>query len=262
MTSDKKITVFTELLEAFETNMIRDYCKDMIKEIPDYIFEIPSSTSLKYHNATQCQRHGQLYHIRMFGEIMNYILGLEYTRTNIATTPDVRDLMRCTAILHDALKCGRNGSKYSVFEHPALAAEWVKNSRVEHDIPDEYKQMLSDMCMRHSGEWNTSKRSAFTLDKPENSLEFCVHLCDYLSSRSNIDMEYSEDFKAVLAALDGEIYERKEVKETPVTPETYTMPFGKHSGKTLIQIKNEDPSYITWAKENMGEPLKGLLAQI
>ena len=54
-----KVKVFEGLLNKFETDEIRDYCADMIKEIPDYIFTIPSSTSFKYHNKTQCQPHGQ-----------------------------------------------------------------------------------------------------------------------------------------------------------------------------------------------------------
>lgn len=49
-----KIKVFENLLNKFETEEIKNYCTDMIKEIPDYIFTIPSSTSFKYHNKTQC----------------------------------------------------------------------------------------------------------------------------------------------------------------------------------------------------------------
>ncbi len=56
-----KVKVFEGLLNNFETDEIRDYCADMIKEIPDYIFTIPSSTSLKFHNKTQCQSHGQIF---------------------------------------------------------------------------------------------------------------------------------------------------------------------------------------------------------
>lgn len=49
-----KVLVFETLLNKFETEEMKDYCTDMIKEIPDYIFTIPSSTSFKYHNKTQC----------------------------------------------------------------------------------------------------------------------------------------------------------------------------------------------------------------
>ena len=49
-----KKAVFKELLDKFETEEIRLYCEDMIENIPDYIFIMPSSTSGKFHNVTQC----------------------------------------------------------------------------------------------------------------------------------------------------------------------------------------------------------------
>lgn len=78
-----KRKVFECLLNQFETDEMRNYCADIIEKIPDYIFTIPSSTSFKYHNKTQCQPHGQIYHILMFAEIMNYVLGLEYVQSKI-----------------------------------------------------------------------------------------------------------------------------------------------------------------------------------
>lgn len=36
--------------------MFKAYFNDMVGEIPDYIFTMPSSTSGKYHNATQCEK--------------------------------------------------------------------------------------------------------------------------------------------------------------------------------------------------------------
>lgn len=119
-----KRKVFECLLNQFETDEMRNYCADMIEKIPDYIFTIPSSTSFKYHNKTQCQPHGQIYHILMFAEIMNYVLGLEYVQGKIDARK--RDCMRCTPIFHDAIKCGTSGSQYTVHEHPMLAGEWVK----------------------------------------------------------------------------------------------------------------------------------------
>lgn len=44
---------------------------------------------------------------------------------------------------------------------------------------------------------------------------------------------------------------------------TYVITFGKHSGKTLPQIAEADPGYISWAKENMTrEPVRTLLCQL
>ncbi len=249
-----KVKVFEGLLNKFETDEIRNYCTDMIKEIPDYIFTIPSSTSFKYHNKTQCQPHGQIFHILMFAEVMNYVLGLEYVKEK--TNERQRDCLRCTPIFHDAIKCGLNGSQYTVHEHPMLAGEWVRNTSVEHDVDAGTKAYIARLCESHSGEWTSTKRSKTVLPKPENDEQFFVHMCDYLASRSNLDMIYSDD---VVSALGGVDIPKKELPDI----DSYVITFGKYSGKTLPQIKEIDPGYISWAKENMSrEPVRSLLAQL
>lgn len=249
-----KVKVFEGLLNKFETDEIRNYCTDMIKEIPDYIFTIPSSTSFKYHNKTQCQPHGQIFHILMFAEVMNYVLGLEYVKEK--TNERQRDCLRCTPIFHDAIKCGLNGSQYTVHEHPMLAGEWVRNTSVEHDVDAGTKAYIARLCESHSGEWTSTKRSKTVLPKPENDEQFFVHMCDYLASRSNLDMTYSDD---VVSALGGVDIPKKELPDI----DSYVITFGKYSGKTLPQIKEIDPGYISWAKENMSrEPVRSLLAQL
>lgn len=249
-----KVKVFEGLLNKFETDEIRNYCTDMIKEIPDYIFTIPSSTSFKYHNKTQCQPHGQIFHILMFAEVMNYVLGLEYVKEK--TNERQRDCLRCTPIFHDAIKCGLNGSQYTVHEHPMLAGEWVRNTSVEHDVDAGTKAYIARLCESHSGEWTSTKRSKTVLPKPENDEQFFVHMCDYLASRSNLDMIYSDD---VVSALGGVDIPKKELPDI----DSYVITFGKYSGKTLPQIKEIDSGYISWAKENMSrEPVRSLLAQL
>ena len=82
-----KRKVFECLLNQFETDEMRNYCADMIEKIPDYIFTIPSSTSFKYHNKTQCQPHGQIYHILMFAEIM--FLGWNMYRAKLTQEKEI-----------------------------------------------------------------------------------------------------------------------------------------------------------------------------
>lgn len=249
-----KVKIFEGLLNKFETDEIRNYCADMIKEIPDYIFTIPSSTSFKYHNKTQCQPHGQIFHILMFAEVMNYVLGLEYVKEK--TNERQRDCLRCTPIFHDAIKCGLNGSQYTVHEHPMLAGEWVRDTSVEHDVDADTKAYIARLCESHSGEWTSTKRSKTVLPKPENDEQFFVHMCDYLASRSNLDMTYSDD---VLAVLNNVEIPKQELPDI----NTYVLNFGKHSGEKLVDVAQTDPSYISWAKENMNrEPIKSLLAQL
>ena len=235
-----KKAVFKELLDKFETEDMRLYCEDMIELIPDYIFTMPSSTTGKFHNKTQCQPHGQIYHIVMFGTIMNYLLALKCNQEKFKS-PIQRDAMRCVPIFHDAVKCGLNGSQYTVHEHPMLAGKWVRETKVEHDIDDKIKERIACMCERHSGEWTTSKRSKIVLPEPENEMEILVHECDILSSRSNIDMQPSEYLKSVFGE---EQFNLPDIN-------TYKLNFGKMSGKTIPEIAKIDITYLYWAKDNL-----------
>ena len=234
-----KKAVFKELLDKFETEEIRLYCEDMIENIPDYIFIMPSSTSGKFHNVTQCQPHGQIYHIIMFGAIMNYRLALKCNKEKF-NNPIHRDAMRCVPIFHDAVKCGWNGSQYTVHDHPMLAGAWVRETKVNHDIDDDIKEMIARMCERHSGEWTSSKRSKVVLPEPETEMEILVHECDILSSRADIDMQPSDYLKSIFG---------EEKIELP-NFDDYIISFGKHKGEKLIDVFRTDHDYCMWLKEN------------
>lgn len=248
MTNEQKVAVFQPLLDRFETDEMRFYCTDMIKQIPDYIFDMPSSTSGKYHNATQCQPHGQIYHIIMFAEILNYLLELKCNQEKFKSARQ-RDAMRCVPIFHDALKCGLDGGSYTVHEHPMLAGAWVREAQIEHDVDKSAKEAIARMCERHSGEWTTSKRSKVILPEPENEMERMIHMCDILSSRNNIDMQPPEYLKEIFG------------EPTPLKfDENYTLTFGKHSGQRLIDVYKSEPDYITWCEENLHK--KDLLKMI
>ena len=254
MDKKEKQLVFEPLLKDFETEMLSSYFRDMVAEIPDYIFTIPSSTSGKYHNRTQCEKYGQIYHEYMFASVLNHRLRLKGNREKYST-PEIRDCMRCVPVFHDAIKCGWNGSQYTVQDHPMLAAEWVRTTQVEHDIPDEYKEMIACMCEAHSGEWNKSKSGKVIMPEPRNDMEFFIHECDILSSRADLDMIIPDELKDILSGVKTE--------EKEVSLEEYRVDFGKYSGRTLLEIREIDPGYIRWMKEKMNrEPARTLLMQM
>ena len=247
----KKSSVFEDFLNTFETDEIREYCRDMIEQAPDYIWTIPSSTSMKYHNATQCQPGGQLYHILMACEIMNYILSLEYIK-NKFSQPKKRDCMRTAICLHDMIKCGLDGGQYTVHDHPLLADKWVEETVVKHDIDSRLKKYIGRLIASHSGEWISSNRSSIVLPSVENDEQFFVHLADYIGSRNNIDMIYSDEIKQKITAF----------QDAPDVSE-YKLTFGKYKGMTLLEINEQDSSYIDWMKtQDLRYPVSELIKQL
>ena len=247
----KKSSIFEDFLNTFETDEIREYCRDMIEQAPDYIWTIPASTSMKYHNATQCQPGGQLYHILMACEIMNYILGLEYIK-NKFSQPKKRDCMRTAICLHDMIKCGLDGGQYTVHEHPVLAQKWVEETTVEHDIDSRLKKYIGRLIASHSGEWTSSNRSTTVLPSVENDEQFITHLCDYLGSRANLDMVF-----------DLGIIKKINMFQKLPDIEEYKITFGKYKGYTLPEIMDEDSSYIDWMKtQDLRYPVNELIKQL
>lgn len=198
MTRENKKKVFELLASTFETNLMKDYYMDMIAELPDYTFTMPASTSGKFHNVTQCQKHGQLYHVYMFHAVLNHRLRLKGNR-NLYPTPEERDCMRCVPALHDAFKSGLTYSGHTVQDHPLLAAKWILETKVEHDIPQEYKKMIADMCEAHSGEWNKDSSGNAIMYEPRNMRELFIHECDILSSRADLDYIIPEELKVAIS---------------------------------------------------------------
>lgn len=254
MKNQNKFNVFEPMLTNFETDLIKNYFVDMIQEIPDYIFTMPSSTSGKYHNKTQCEAYGQVYHAYMFSEILNYRLNLKGNKEKYCN-PILRDCMRCVPVFHDAIKCGLNGSQHTVHEHPMLAHDWVLNTAVEHDIDQKLIKLIAEMCAAHSGEWTSSKRSKVVLPEPKNDMELFIHECDILSSRNNIDMIISDELKEL---LQNNFPVKEELPD--IAPGDYVITFGKHSGNAL---KDVPKNYLSWLSEQeLKEPLKTFVGQI
>lgn len=161
-----------------------------------------------------------------------------------------KDLMRVAGMMHDTRKSGDDTdyakSKYTKFDHPLLAANEIR-SLIGFISPEEL-EIVATTIESHMGQWNTDKRSSVVLPLPTNKYQKMVHLADYLASRKDIEVLF-----------DGFEVPKKEV----IKLEDYVLNFGKHSGEKLVDVAQSDPSYISWAKENMNrEPIKSLLAKL
>ena len=220
------------LTTNFETGEFKRYLADMVEEMPEYFFTMPSSTSGRHHNKTQCRPHGQLYHVFMFQSILEHRLRLKHNK-ELYPTPEERDAMRCVPLLHDAVKCGWGDefeTRWTKPEHPMLAKRFVLDTKVKHDIPAEYKQMIADMCEAHSGEWNKDRSGRVIMSEPRNEREFFIHECDILASREDLDWIISEELQEIVGRDMG----------------GYVMPMGKYRGEILEDVMKKDPQYVRW----------------
>lgn len=240
MTNEEKIALFEKEIAYMEIENIKDFFKKAITLVPDYFFEVPASSSGKFHSSLECGFGGLVYHTRSVAKVANYLVNLQQYKSKLNEVE--KDCVICATLLHDCLKHGEeNKTGFSVHQHPILASEFVKtDDRLNEIVNDDIRAMIADAVASHSGEWTTSKRSKIVLPSPQTLVQELVHLSDYIASRSDIHILFEgEDSKPKLPNINE-----------------YKLNFGRHSGKTIPEIAIADRGWLVWAKENLTrEPL-------
>lgn len=240
MTNEEKISLFEKEIAYIEIEDIKNFFQKAITIIPDYFFEIPASSSGKFHSSLECGFGGLVYHTRSVAKIANYLVNLQQYKSQLNEAE--RDCVICAALLHDCLKHDwENKTGFSVHQHPVLASEFVKTDpRLNGIINEEIRTIIGDAVASHSGEWTTSKRSKIVLPSPQTLVQELVHLSDYIASRGDIHILFEgEDNKPKLPDINE-----------------YKLNFGRHNGKTIPEIATVDRGWLIWASENLSrEPL-------
>jgi hypothetical protein len=245
---NEKAKIFDSILNTIENEDIRHFAEECIETIPDYFWEVGASSTGKYHPQYALGELGLARHTCALVRFLNHILNVDCFGDKF--TSREKDLMRVAGMMHDTRKSGDDAdyakNKYTKFDHPLLAANEIR-SLIGFISPEEL-EIVATTIESHMGQWNTDKRSPVVLPLPTNKYQKMVHLADYLASRKDIEVLF-----------DGFEAPKKEI----VKLEDYVLNFGKHSGEKLVDVAQSDPSYISWAKENMNrEPIKSLLAQL
>lgn len=240
-----KSKIFNSLLDTFENEDIKIFAEQCIETIPNYFWCVGASSTGKYHPQYALGNLGLARHTCALVRFLNHIFEVECFKNNF--TSRERDLMRVAGIMHDSMKSGTDDdyakSRYTKFDHPILAAD---NIRKMQGLSNGEIEVIATTIESHMGSWNTDKRSKTILPTPQNKYQKLVHLADYLASRKDIEVLFDKEFEA----------------EIP-SPSEYILTFGKHKGKTLIEVVKSDSSWIAWAKENIKtKPLKTLLEKM
>lgn len=244
MTNEEKLALFESEIGYMEIENIKDFFKQAITLVPNYFFEVPASSSGKFHSALECGYGGLVYHSKAVAKVANYIVNLQQYKSKLNEVE--RDCIICAALLHDCLKHGEeNKTGFSVHQHPVLASEFVRSdTRLDNIISQEIREIIADAIASHSGEWTTSKRSKVVLPSPQTLIQELVHLSDYMASRGDIHILFEEEnSKPKLPDVNG-----------------YKLSFGKHNGRTIPEIAAIDRGWLIWAQDNLTrEPLVTLI---
>ena len=159
---------------------IYDYMNDP-DYVPDYFWTDGASSSGKYHPKMSQGVGGLVRHTKavvMFAEELLRMSSYSYMKE------EYKDFVIAACIIHDTVKYGF-GEEIDKSEY-ANHAENAAQSFAEFCLINtayEPHYLLLQAVRSHMGQWSTNKE-----DRPFTSVDRCVHMADYMASRSFIDI--------------------------------------------------------------------------
>lgn len=183
-----KVDVFKIELSYIKNLKYRESAKKMIELLPDYFFEIPASSTGKYHPKFAQNEGGLVRHTKVAVK-MCYELSQNNT-IGYSFTDDEKDLMLIALIMHDGVKSGLVKEKYTRFDHPLLAANLIRDNKNVINLTDGEVNFITSVIESHMGEWNKDFNGNEVLPLPKNKYQRFVHMCDFLASKKFIEVPF------------------------------------------------------------------------
>jgi len=186
----EKAKTFEKELAWIKDEKKRAFAELVLNGLPDYFYEVAASSTGKYHPEYALGEGGLVRHTKAAVTIAQDLLGLEmYGRYSEAE----HDNILVTLLLHDGMKHGRNGGKYTVFTHPLDIVDFLREmDRWDEYMSDEDFEQICGGLASHMGQWNTDRRSTVALPKPITAFEKFIHQCDYLASRRYLEVNFDK----------------------------------------------------------------------
>lgn len=183
--------IFEKEFNYLKIDKIKKACLEAIKLLPDYFFEVPASSTGKYHPDYALGEGGLLRHSKAAMRIGYELLsdpsiGDKYTEKE-------KDLMLMALLIHDGLKSGMPKEKYTRFDHPILMADFLMDNEEVLGLEVEEIEFLGDVIKTHMGVWTKDYNGVEILEKPVTKYQNFVHMCDYLASRKVILIPFDKD---------------------------------------------------------------------
>lgn len=185
--------MFVRELSLIEDEDIRKFTIKCLQAAPRYFWQIPASSTGKYHPDYAATEGGLVKHVKMAVKFAEDLLVLEQHAQLIENGH--KDMIYAALILHDICKKGKSdeGDEHTRFDHPILATQLLTDVALnlygDFDHIPEFVGEIQQLIASHMGQWNTNKYNPdVTLSKPRTFAQEFVHMCDYLASRKYTTM--------------------------------------------------------------------------
>lgn len=192
MKKTDKIAVFKTEINYVKDSTLREDLKVLIGLLPDYFFEIPASSTGKYHPAFSLGDGGLVRHTKAAVRIANELLNNNTVGSKFSLHD--KDLIIIALTLHDGVKSGMEHSQYTKFDHPLLASKLIMENKDKVSMEVDDLRKVCSMIESHMGEWtydNYHKKEV--LPKPRTAEQRFVHMCDFLASRKFLDIKFLDN---------------------------------------------------------------------
>lgn len=184
-----KIKIFQNEINYIKDQNIKDSLIYMLNILPNYFFEVPASSTGKYHPKFAASYQGLIKHTKVAVRIAYELLSNPSLQK---FTDHEKDLIIMALTLHDGLKSGLTKSEYTKVEHPTLMANYIKENEKKLNLSTNDIELLANMISSHMGPWNKDYKGNVVLPVPKSAIERFVHMCDYLASRKFLDVEFED----------------------------------------------------------------------
>ena len=197
----RNVKIFERELNLIVNEDLRMAVKSYLDEdTPDYFWTDGASSSGKYHPKFSQGVGGLVRHTKavvMFAEELLRMSSYAYMRD------EYKDFVIAACLLHDTVKYGEGEFDKSEYKNHAQNASKAFASYCEQVFDFTPHFLLLNAIESHMGQWSTDREN-----RPFTSVDRCVHMADYMASRSFIDIpaiteEY--DNLAVSMMADGEL---------------------------------------------------------
>jgi HD superfamily phosphohydrolase YqeK len=177
----KNIKLFERELELIVDEELRMVVKAyLLERVPDYFWTDGASSSGKYHPQFAQGEGGLVRHTKavvMFAEELLRMSSYAYMRE------EYKDYVIAACILHDTAKYGIGEFDKSEYKNHAANAAKAFADYAEQVMDYKPSEFLLNAIASHMGQWSTEKE-----DRPFTNIDRCVHMADYMASRSFIDI--------------------------------------------------------------------------
>lgn len=187
----KKCEVFDAEIGYIKDNKYKECLKKMIDLLPDYFFEVPASSTGKYHPLFALGDGGLVRHTKVAVRIGYELLNNDSIGN--VFKPFEKDLILMSLLIHDGLKSGLVKEKYTRADHPLLISNYIKENKDKIGLTDEEVEFICLCVESHMGQWNKDYNGNEILPVPKNRYQKFVHMCDFLASRKFLNVEFEDN---------------------------------------------------------------------